>query len=805
MFRQVITRFIRKIRSGDIYIILNITGLSIGIATCLLIYLYIADEISYDRHHASAHNVYRLLQHAPASGNQAAIQPGVMYDHIDERIPGVKHLARIFPIRESTISVDGQPFTETGFAATDQDLFQILSFRFIAGDPTTALSEPNMIVLTKSAATKYFGDEDPMGKTVLFFNAYTYIVSGIIEDFPAQSHLDYSMLASMESMVYFNPSVLSSWDNASQYFYLQLSPDADPENVSEQITKLVWSAHEAYKDRVEFRLQALLDIRLHAARVGWDIAQKSDVYIVIIFSAVAILILFLACFNFVNMSTAMATKRSREIGVRKVVGADRGLLIRQFLLEAFIFSFISLLLALLLAETLLPALNFLSGKQLSIPLFSSFEFVLILIGLLVLIPLLAGVYPAFIMARFEAITAIKGGNVLGSVKTTSHNRIQLRTRQLLLLLQFAVSIALIVASLAIYRQMAFLSGQKPGFEPSGLIVVRNQWDDQAPRRATWMREQLLQHPDVDMVSLAHNVPSTVPNNYTNYIYESREGSKQVHGAVISCDAHFMQTMGAHIGSGRDFNPELATDDGTAVIINRAMANRLDVQHVIGTTLSGFFDGKSRQVVGVVDDIHFSSLHDAVVPMAFFICHDNYPQNWLNMLVRYNPEKAPSVVQYIEGLWQEEAPQWPLQYFHIDQRLHHLYLADRRVMYIVFSLAALALLLSVLGLIGLAYFAANTRIHEIGVRKVMGASIMQIIRLMSGEFGMIALIANLIALPLSWHFVNRWLDNFAYRADLNWVIFVIPAIFVFLVAWTVVGLISYRAASVNPANTLRSGG
>ena len=805
MFLQVITRFFRKIRVGDIHIILNITGLSIGIATCLLIYLYIADEVSYDRHHVNAQNVFRLLQHSPRTGNQNAIQPGVLYDHIHDLIPGVEHIARIYPIRESTVSVDGQPFTENGFAAVDQSLFQILSFRFIAGDPATALSEPNNIVLTRSAAQKYFGKEDPMGKSLLFYNAYTYIVAGVIEDFPSQSHLDFSVLASMESMVYFNPSALSSWDNASQYFYLRLMPDVNPDNVSAQITNHVWSAYETFKDRVEFRLQPLLDIRLHSAKVGWDNALKSDMYIVIIFSAVAVLILFLACFNFVNMSTAVASRRSMEVGVRKVVGADRGLLMRQFLLEAFLFSFISLLLALLLAEVLLPALNFMSGKQLSIPLFSSFEFALILAGFLIVIPLLSGIYPAFIMSRFEAITAIKGGNMITSVKAMTRNRVQLRTRQLLLLLQFAVSITLIVASMSIYRQMAFLSGQKPGFDPAGLIVVRNQWDAQAPHRAIWLREQLLQHPDVEMVSLAHNVPSTVPNNYTNYQYESREGSQRVHGAIISCDEHYIQTLRGRLLEGRDFKPDMVTDASNATIINQAMANRLDVENVIGATLSGFFDGKPRQVIGIVDDIHFSSMHNAVTPMAFFISHDSYPQNWLNMLVRCKPEKASLVAEHIDRLWKEEAPQWPLQYFHVDQRFSQLYQADRRVMYIVFSFAGLAILLSVLGLTGLAYFAANTRIREIGIRKVMGASISQVVRLMSGESGIIALVANLVALPLSWHFVNRWLDNFAYRVTLNWVNFVVPAVFVFLVVWIVVGLISYKAASVNPANTLRANG
>ncbi len=803
MFRQVIVRLFRKIRTGDFHSIINITGLSIGIATCLLIFLYIADEVGYDRHHEHAQSVYRLLQHYPTSGTQNAIQPGVMYDFIDGRIPDVAYMTRIYHIRESVMSVDGQPFTEHGFVAADADILQILSLNFIAGDPATALSEPNRIVLTKTAAEKYFGNDNPMGKTMLFYNSYTYVVSGIIEDIPEQSHLEFSMLASIQSMASFNPSLLTNWDNASPYFYMRLLPGADPDYVSAQITNLVWDAREAYKDRVEFRLQAMLDVRLYSAKIGWDSVKKSDIYIIIIFSAVALLILFLACFNFVNLSTAMATKRSMEVGVRKVLGADRGLLIRQFMLETFIFTGLSLLTALILAEIFLPAMNYMSGKQLSIPLFSSPEFLLVLVGFLVLIPLLAGLYPALIMARFKAITAIKGGNIITSVKGITNKRIQLRTRQLLMLFQFAVSIALIAASLIIYRQMTYISNQKPGFDQHGLMVVKNQWDEPAPHRAIWLREKLLQHPDIESVSLSHNMPSVVPNNYTNYEYESREGNKRVHGAVISCDENYIRTLGARINTGRDFNPEMATDATNAAIINQAMANRLEVAEVIGTTLNGFFDGKPRQVVGIVEDIHFSSMHQAVTPMAFFVSRDNYPQNWLNLGIRYRPEKASEVLQYVDELWKEEAPQWPLQYFYVDQRLSHLYQADKRVLYIVSAFAGLAILLSTLGLIGLAFFAANTRIREIGIRKVLGASIRQIMQLISGEFGIIALAANLIAIPLTWHYINRWLENFAYRIDLNWYIFLIPAAFVFFVAWMIAGLISYKAASVNPANTLRS--
>ena len=805
MLKNALLSFFRKIGKGDIHSLINLAGLSVGIATCLLIFLYIADELSYDRHHDDAPQIFRLLQHYPGSGKQAAVQPGVMYDFINEQVAGVQTMARLFPIRECPITVNDEPFTERGFVGADPAILDILSFKFLAGDPATALSAPHAIVLTASAAERYFGQENPMGQTVVFYNEFSFVVSGIIEDPPPQSHLRFSMLANIEGVGNLNPSSLTDWNNSGIFYYMKLNQDADPNHVSERIESLVWSANEHWKDGVGFRLQSLLSIRLFSGNVDWDNAIKSDIYIVLIFSATALLILFLACFNFVNLSTAAAVKRNMEVGVRKVLGANRGQLVRQFLLETFLFSVLAMGIALFLVEIFLPFLNNLSGKQLSQNLFSSIHFPLAVVGLLIVIPLLAGMYPSLIMSRFKAITAIKGGNPLSSVKGIRNKRYQLRMRQILLLLQFAVSIALIVGSLMIYQQMRFLSDRSPGYEAENLLAIKNPWDQQSSARALWLREKLLQHPEVQKVSLTHNVPTEMPNNYTNFSYETADGSQRLHGAVISCDTEFFETLGTPLLRGRDFLQDMPTDAQNATIINQTAAARIGVEDPIGMTLGGFYDNNPRQVIGVVEDIHFSSMHDAVIPMAFFINHESYPQNWFNLLVKYNPGSSSTVFNYLNELWLEEAPQWPMQYFFMDQQTRSLYQDDERVLHIVGSFAALAILLSSMGMIGLAFFAANTRTREIGIRKVLGASVREIVRLISGEFGAIALAANLIALPLAWYFINRWLENFAYRADTSWLIFVLPAVFVFLLAWTIVGLISYRAATLNPTVTLRSKG
>ncbi|MDR4988302.1 MAG: FtsX-like permease family protein [Bacteroidales bacterium] len=803
MIKNSLFNFFRKIGKGDIHSLINLGGLSVGLATCLLIYLYIADELSYDRHHTNASQIYRLLERNPQTGDAAAIMPGRMYDYLEGRLPGVQEIVRIFQLSESVLTVDDQAYIENGLLGTDQEIFDVLTFEFLAGDPSTALSEPYALVLTESAALKYFGDNDPMGQRLMLYNEVPLTVTGLIKDSPRQSHLEFSMLTHISAVELISPTALQDWDISSIYLYFLLEAHADAEHVTAEIQRLIWEAHEAYKDRRFYYLQPLLDVRLYSANVDWDLAVKGNINTVIIFSVTAILILFLACFNFVNLSTATAMKRHKEVGIRKVLGANRAGLMKQFLLETFVFGIFAMIIALLLVELLLPFLNNLSGKEMTQQFFAFEHFFFAVILLVLAVPLLAGMYPALIMSRYQAIAAIKGNTTLTSIKGLKNKSYQLRLRQVLLLLQFAVSIALIVGSLMIYRQMRYLSESGTGYNRENLLVIRNPWDRQSMPRAHRIRELMLQHTDVQKVSLSHNVPTQTIGNYTNYTFEASDGRRNVFGAVISCDVAFFETMETRLLRGRDFLPDMPTELTASTVINETMARRLGTDNPIGINLGGFYDGQTRQVVGVVEDIKFSSMHESVIPMAFFISPEAYPANWLNIVVRHDAGKAAAVLSYLESFWPDEAPGWPLQYFFIEDRLQAQYADERRVMHIVGSFAGLAVFLSALGIVGLAYFSANSRTREIGIRKVLGASITKIVRMLSNEFGILAIAANLLALPVAWYFISRWLDTFAYRTDMHWLVFAIPAVFVFLLAWTVVGLISYRAALLNPTDSIRA--
>ena len=393
--------------------------------------------------------------------------------------------------------------------------------------------------------------------------------------------------------------------------------------------------------------------------------------------------------------------------------------------------------------------------------------------------------------------------MVADLRKSRKKKLQFRMRQFLMLLQFAVSTALIVASLMIFLQMRFLSDRHPGYDQQNMISIQNPWDEHSAARATWLKNQLLQQPDVLHVSLAHNIPPGSPNNHTQYEIERSDGPFRIHGAVISCDASYFTTLGSNIIKGRDFYDDTGTDPDYVTIINTTMMNRLGVDDPLGMQLSGFYDGNARRIVGVVKDIHFMSLHEPVGPMAFYINENSYPQNWFNLAVRFNDGASTRVLSLLEGLWQEEAPQWPLQFNFVDQLYKDHYDEDRRTMFIVTSFAALAVVLSLLGLIGLALYAAATRTKEIGIRKVAGASSLEITRMITSEFGALVIISNIIAWPAAWYFTNRWLENFAYRIDTQWLAFLIPALVVLALASLTVGIIAYRTANLNPVDTLRN--
>lgn len=787
---------------GDIYSLINLMGLSIGISACLMIFIYIADELRYDRHNHEPENIYRVLLETPARESVGAILPAVMYNSLENRLSGVEKIGRLQILSNDLVFKEeaGEPMIENQLAFADPTILDIFSFEFIKGNPSTALSTPYSLILTESAAEKYFGNKNSVDKTLLLENALPFVVSAVIKDLPEQSHFQFSVLGNLQAMSSLSPAVLTNWHNLSQIFYIRLFPGADPLNVAEQITQIVWDANETYNERTYFHLQPLTDIRLKSGHVEWEVAKTGNIMVVRVFSLIALLILALACFNFINLSLAMSVKRAREIGIRKAMGAGRPELIKQFIAETFFLGLIALILALLVVEIFLPALNNLTGKNLSAEIFTSPNVLTFAAILLILISLIAGGYPAVVISRFKPITALKGMK-MSSNQGSSGKTVQFRLRQLLMVLQFSVSTALIVVSLMILLQMRYMTGRHPGYVKENLISIKNPMDDHMETRALWLKNQLLQHKDITDVSFAHNLPPVKPHIYSNFGFESEDGASQIHGVLISVDSDFFTAMQSRIILGRDFSSEMSTDEPNAAIINSTMLAQMNVDDPTGISLNGFHDHTPRRIIGVVEDIYYNSLHEPVGPMVFYIGADRYPQNFFNILVRYKEGTTASTLTTLENLWNEEAANWPLQYQFIDMQVNEFYQEDRQTMLIVISFSAIAILLSIMGLIGLALYTASARTKEIGIRKVLGAGIKEIILMINKEFGILVIISNLIAWPAAWYFIHRWLENFAYHIHIQLFAFVIPTLFVFFIAILVVSVISLRAANQNPVNTI----
>jgi putative ABC transport system permease protein len=795
----------RKIYKGDIYSLINFFGLSIGIATCLVIFLYVADELSYDRDQPKATSTYRILLNSPSRNSTTAIMPAVMYTHLDDRIPSIDQIGRFwFFNHDQVMTHNKRTFIEKGLAMADADCLNIFSFVFIKGSAENALSHPHSIILTRDASVRYFGNEEPIGQELVFENRYTFVVSAVIENIPSQSHLQFSMLASLEAMRSINSSVMTQWGNQSVYFYVQLADNANVAHVENQITQAVWQANERYKDRLFYQLQPLTDIHLKSKHVEWDLSGRGSIVMVRVFSFIAVLVLILACFNFVNLSLAMAVKRSKEIGIKKTLGASRYQLMVQFLAETFAVAFISLLLAVVLTELSLPILNQLTGKSLILNFFTQGYLIPFLILLLALVSVGAGLYPAVILSNSQPVQVMKGSRTSGFVDKNGRRVISFRLRQMLMLLQFSISTALIVVSLAIFIQMKYVIDRSPGFTKEGLIAIRNPMDNNMKHRAEWLKTQLQQFPPINAVCLAHNIPGFKPNNYASFSFETAAGKQSLNGAIISCDEGFFSTLQARIIEGRDFSVEYATDMNNSAVINSAMKSRMAVEEPLGMHLEGFYDNVQRRIIGVVDDIHFSSLHDAVDPMVYIISSDNYPQFYFNVLARFDKSRIGEIVKHLEKIWPVEAASWPLQYHFLEDSINVQYQDDKRTMVIIMIFTTLAVLLSVMGLMGVALHSASTRTKEIGIRKVLGAGILDIIRTVSKEYTLLVIISNLIAWPAAWYIISGWLDNFAYRTTIQWYMFLGPSLVIFFFATLVMISIAYTAASQNPVNTLKSG-
>lgn len=800
MFSNYLKIALRVLFKRKAYSFINIAGLAVGMACCILIMLWVQSELSYDNSHENGDRIYRLCMHANLGGTElnapfsnCPSAPTLMKDY-----PEVVNFARLYGDEKILVKYRDKQIYEENSAYTDNSYFEVFTVPFIAGDPTTALSRAYTVALSQSQAEKYFGDSDPIGQSLRINDEHDYTVTGVFQDFPPNSHLNLDIIMSLETILSEDPEIMNRWINFNYLSYILLdSPEAVASlesKLPEFVERYMGDDLRALGGTLDFSIQPLADIHLHP-EFDYEYAVVADIAYVYLFSAIAFLVLLIACFNFINISTARATSRAKEVGMRKVCGAARWKLIMQFLGESIMACLLALIMSLLLVELARPFFNSITGRELTFSYLLHPLTIGFLIVLAIVVGAAAGCFPAFYLSAF------KPSAVLKSKLKTGHSG--LRLRNVLVVAQFVVSIALIIGTLAINNQVNYMKKVKLGFDKEQVLAIPE------PSNTTDVPVELLKKElgkvrNVMAVSMSSSVPGAslnkslfVPQGYT---MEQAQIMDQLH-----IDHDFIPTLGMQLAEGRNFSEQFPSDSSESILINETAAGKFGWDNPIGMTigdpdytLEGVEGMHYKTVVGVVKDFHLNSLHYKIEPAII-----GYMSNDMdNLLIRLSTDDISSTVSSLKHRWGEITGGKPMDFFFLDQNFNSLYENEERIGKLSFYFCLLAVIITCLGLFGLSTYIVEARTKEIGVRKVLGASIPGIVRLISKDFLIMVALANIIAWPIAYLAVNRWLQDFAYRVNLGISTMIIAAALALLIALITVSLQAIKAARTNPIETLR---
>jgi predicted permease len=784
-FKIAFRNFLRQ----KIYSFINIAGLAIGIACTILILLWILDELSYDRFHQKADRLYRAVGEVYFADHVSrfATLPPLAAPTLESEYPEVKRATRYFEVRDNQgtwmVRRGDIAYFENHSACADPWFFEIFDFPFMAGDPKTALENPYSIVLTESTAKKYFGDEDPLGQRLLLDNRFDFAVTAVIKDIPHNSHMQFDFMVPIQLFEEFG-FPLQNWDQWMFHTYLLLEKQATYRNLDAKISDLINRNSEQARSRIY--LQPLEDIHLRS-RFENDVLGQGDIMYIYLFSALVLFILIIASINFMNLSTARANRRAKEVGLRKVVGANRFQLILQYLGESILMSFAALALAILLVKLSLPVFNELSDKQLSLNLFDNWQ----MLGWLLLIAFITGIvsgsYPAFFLSSFKPVKVLKGVKESGRGKSVF--------REVCVIIQFTISISLVISSIVVYHQLRYISNKKLGFEKDQLIYLNIAGQPGVLQQYENLKNEFLKIPGVLDVSKVSQLPPNVNVAPNNINWEGKNPDENTLIRFISASFNFTDIFKIPLTRGRTFSREFSTDS-TAVLINERASRVMGMEDPVGKELTV---GEAKfPIIGVMEDFHLRSFREEISPLIVGITANFY--NYI--VVRTGEGNIYQIMKDLKETRSQVLPEFPINFRFLDEDYEALYRAEQRLGKLAYYSTALAILISCLGLFGLASFMAEQRTKEIGIRKVLGASVSGIVLLLSREFAKWVLLANLIAWPLAWLLMQRWLQDFVYRINISWWIFVLAGGMALLIAFVTVGYQAIKAALADPVESLR---
>ncbi len=806
MFRNYLKVALRNLWKNKGYSAINIIGLAVGLATCLLILLFVWDELSYDRFHEKADRIYRVDSDIKFGGSalRIAVSSDPMGATLKRDYPQVEQYTRIYASSGAKLlKKDDAYINEEKIAYADSTFFDVFSFPLISGNPKTALNDPNTAVVSESAAKKYFGTTQAVGKIIETNDKVNYKVTAVMKDMPKNSHFIFDVLLSMDNVSYTFGNYLSH----NFHTYIVLKKGANPADFKrifrEVLDKYILPQARAYMpvksmeefestgNYIRYSLMPMTDIHLKSDKFP-ELAVNGSEQNVFIFSAVAFFILLIACINFMNLSTARSANRAKEVGIRKVLGTERSTLIRQFLTESTLVAFISLLFALLITLLILPFFNDLSGKSLTIKSLFQAGFLPVLITIPLVVGFLAGSYPAFYLSSFQPITVLKG-KLAGGFKKSSF-------RSGLVVVQFTATIFLIIATIVVYSQLDYIQTRKLGFSKDQVLMVDNAYV--LGEQAEPFKQEVLKLSGVQIGTLSSFLPVSSSSRSDNtYSKEAvMDATSGLNMQTWEIDYDYLKTLGMELVTGRNFSKEFGTDSN-AVIINETTAKILGYPNPVGNNIYYSSDGSSvmpLHIIGVVKNFNFESLHHNVGPLCFRLGKSTGIASF-----KVSATNVKELVNKVETTWKKMAPGMPFSYRFLDDAFDNMYRAEQRMGKLALGFSILAIVVACMGLFGLATYAAEQRIKEIGIRKVLGASVSGIVEMLSVDFIKLVLVSALIAFPIAWWAMNKWLMNFAYRIDISWWIFLVAAAVALFIALTTISYQAIRAALMNPVRSLRT--
>jgi putative ABC transport system permease protein len=796
MFKNYLKIAVRNLLRYKTYSFINFLGLACGMACTILILLWVQDELIYDRFHKNKDDIYRIGLYFPSNSFRIAQSRPAFAHALKNAFPEIVDAVRYKKRSRLLLKNDNQVFYEDGGAVADPSFFNVFTFPFLKGDPNTALSEIDNVVITENLAYKYFKNEDPMNK-LLFVDGDPMKVTGVIKDVPEQSHLQFTFISSIQLLARSGEN-LDSWGNCNLYTYIKFSDDISKDEIINKSIQYLriktaerWSRNLKDVDEIAF-FQSLKNIHLNSDIRSQDDFKIGDMQYIHIFIIIAIFILVIACINYINLSTARATMRKKEVGIKKVIGSNKYQLFKQFLSESLIFSFETYILAIILVELFLPTFNNFVGKHLSISILHC-KFIFSSLIIVFFTGILAGAYPAFYLSSFQPMQLFRNTTQRG-LSTTAF-------RKMLIVVQFLISIALIISTLIIYDQLNYIRNYKLGFDKDNVIYLRFRGN--IGKNFENFRNELRQNISILGITAKNSLPIESADRTTSIQWPGKTPDQEVFVEATAVDWDYIETMNLSLIAGRNFSREFSSDLRNSFILNEKAVKQVSLESPIGKPFSLW--RHQGTIIGVVKNVHFSSLRHHIEPQVLYLVQDLNSQEMKDygvILIKIKEGEFNNSISYIEATWNKINPNFPFEFRFLDTAVENQYQIEKKMSIIFNYFTLLSIFIACLGLFGLVSFTIEQRLKEIGIRNVVGASVKQIVMLLTKDFTKLVLLANLIAWPVAYYAMNRWLQNFAYRIEIEWWVFLIGGGTALVIALLTVSWQAIRAATANPVEALR---